>query len=147
MIDRETMIRALKCISADPDYEGACNDCPYLESCKNEDEYYLPFCDEKHLAADALALLREEEPQETAKPDFWISVEERLPKDSVEVFVLLKIKDVLVPDMGALICGNWWSTMSYNMMVGDPSFWADIPHGPDGYKWYTDVEVSGDATD
>ncbi len=70
----------------------------------------------------------------TVKPDFWISVEERLPDDSMEVLVLLKIKDVLVPDMGVLISGNWWSTMSYNMMVGDPLFWAEIPRGPDNYK-------------
>ena len=79
------------------------------------------------------------------KDNFWISVEERLPKDGVEVLVLLKVKDVLVPDMGALICGDWWSAISGNVMVVDPLFWADIPRGPAGYKWYTDVEVNGDA--
>lgn len=130
MPDREAVIRGLTvCTDSTPVEE--CQKCPYQGNDYCTDAVML----------DALALLQE---QETVKPDFWISVEECLPKDSVEVFVLLKVKDVLVPDMGALISGKWWSTISCNMMVGDPLFWADIPHCPDGYKWYMDVEVNGD---
>lgn len=134
MPDREKVLKALEHHKE----TAVCNGCPYA----GDDDTPQGNCP---VYDDAIALLKEQEPQETAKPDFWISVEERLPNDSVEVFVLLKIKDVLVPDMGALICGNWWSTLSYNAMVGDPLFWANIPHGPDGYKWYTDVKVNGDV--
>ncbi len=139
MADFEKVIRGLEHCG----FTGkrGCAGCPYSDECGD----FGCEAGTGSLCTDALALLREQEPQETVNPDFWISVEERLPEDSVEVLVLLKRKDVLVPDMGALVGGAFWSTLSYNVMVGDPLFWANIPHGPDGYKWYTDVEVDGDA--
>ncbi len=80
----------------------------------------------------------------TVEPDFWTSVKDRLPEIGKEVLVLIPVKDVLVPDMGGLM-GNddWWSTTTYNGME-KPVFWAEIPRGPAGWKWYADEEAKNE---
>lgn len=138
MPDKEKVVRGLEaCLAIDSsEDENPCMPCPYFfdEMCQHA------------IKKDALSLLREQEPQETVKPDFWTSVEKMLPEKGKEVLLLFPVKDVLVPDLGAFVDGIWWSTISCNRMT-DPVFWAEIPRCPDGYKWYTDMEVNGDAGD
>lgn len=55
MIDREKVIRGLECCSAMSGDE--CRKCPYEHECRDTDLHYgIP-----HLAADAIALLKEQE--------------------------------------------------------------------------------------
>lgn len=70
MIDREKVLKALKCCAGTDDgktciYKATANDCPYEDLCgEYEDAYYE--CT-KALAVDVLELLKEHEPIEPDK--------------------------------------------------------------------------------
>ena len=63
MIDREKVLKGLECCAAMGGYE--CQKCPYRHECLDNDlPYGMP-----HLAADALALLKEQEPKTVLRRD------------------------------------------------------------------------------
>lgn len=95
MTDREKVIKGLECCSAMSGDE--CQKCPYGHECRDTDlPYGMP-----HLAADALALLKEQEPIEPITSDgddlYW------QPGD----------EDYACGACGEELAGSWWVYCPY----------------------------------
>ena len=122
------------------DHDGTCEDCPYVDGeCRAFEQ----------LAGDALALIQKLEADNAQQARCienltdklnatndalprWISVEERLPKDSVKVLVYDALNQQ-VRIMYAHDDGSWWDERDRfycNVEDGEITHWTSLPEPP-----------------